>query len=192
MTYAFANFGPLIVFYATNHFWGLKPAIAMAVIWTIGEIVYKRTRREKTTMFFKFSATIAIVFGLIDLTLKDSFLFKYEASMTNVIVGLFFGATIFGEKSIIQEFFERKKNLTEPMKPKQVLFFRWLTVLWVAYFIAKAAFYGWVSWKYSIERALVIRGIVGNTSLALLILGSFALGPQIYRLADKLGLLRSA
>ncbi len=190
--YLFSNFGPLIAFYAINHFFGLKPAIAVTLVVSIVEVVRARICKEETTAFFKFSTAIALVFGVVDLCLTNSFLFKYEPSVTNAITGLFFGATIFSDKPLIQEFYEKRKAPDKPITPEQVLFFRLFTALWVVYFFAKAAFYYWVSRRYSIEKAMVIRGLAGNISLCVLLFGSFAFGRRLFGVAKKLGLLRSA
>ena len=41
LRYAFSNFGPLIAFYAVNHFWGLKPAILASIASVIIEVAHK-------------------------------------------------------------------------------------------------------------------------------------------------------
>lgn len=148
--------------------------------------------REKTSTFFKFSAAIAVSFGIVDLFLKDSFLFKYEAAVTNFITGLFFASTIFADKPLIQEFYERRKGPQHSVKPELVRFFRGFTLVWVIYFFVKAAFYVWVAKRYSIEKGMVIRGLVGNISLGLMIAVSFGFGPILYRLSKRMGLLKAS
>lgn len=85
LSWLLRNFSPLIVFYAANHFFGLKPAIALSMFFSIAGFLRAKIFREKTSTFFKFSAAIAVSFGIVDLFLKDSFLFKYEAAVTNFI-----------------------------------------------------------------------------------------------------------
>ena len=82
LKFAFNNFGPVIVFYAVNHFYGLKPAIAVSTIFSVGEIAYKIRKGQKITGMFKFTALITLVFGAVDLYAQQSFLFKYESAVT--------------------------------------------------------------------------------------------------------------
>ena len=97
LKFLFNNFGPVIVFYAVNHFYGLKPAIAVSTSYSVGEIAYKVRKRQKITGIFKFTAIITLVFGVIDLYAQQSFLFKYESAASNVFMGLFFAASLLAE-----------------------------------------------------------------------------------------------
>ena len=66
------NFGPLLVFYITNHFYGLKIAVAMPLIWILGKIAWSLVRKAKLSLFFKYPAAISVIFGLVDLYLQQS------------------------------------------------------------------------------------------------------------------------
>ncbi len=173
--FIFTNFGPLIVFYGINHFYGLKPAIVASTVVSFGEIAFLVYRRKKATNLFKFSAGITLVFGIVDFYAQQSLLFKYEASATNVLTGLFFGASIFADKTLIQEFYEQRKD-AKTMTPDLAAFFRLLTFIWVIYFFVKAVTYFLIAQKYSFEEGLLIRAVVGSGSfyalLALSIFGS--------------------
>lgn len=191
LTFLLSNFGPLLAFYIGNHFWGIRAGVIATVVWTVGEITFNWIYQRKTSTFFKFSASIAIVFGLIDVYLQQSVFFKYEGALSNVMVGLFFASSLFGEKSIIQEFAEAQGRVSGTLSPDAQYYFKFLTVVWTVYQFAKAAFYAWVAAHYTLEEGLVFRALVGNvTFYALLGISIFGSRPIIKILA-KLGMLPS-
>jgi intracellular septation protein A len=191
LKFTFSNFGPILIFYLANHFYGITVAVCASIVWTIGEVVLLRLSRKPVGTFFKFSATIAIVFGLVDMYFQKSLLFQYEASLTNVMVGLFFLSSLFGEKPIIREFAEAQGRISKELSPDSEYYFKFLTIVWSVYMFAKAAFYFWVAAKFSLEEGLVIRSVVGNVTfyglLAISIFGS----KQIKFILAKLKLLPS-
>lgn len=190
--FAFSNFGPILVFYSANHFLGLKVAVLSSIIWTIGETAFHIARKKPISTFFKFSAGITIAFGLVDLYLQQSFLFKYEAALSNVMVGAFFASSLFGKKPIIREFAEAQGRISKDLTPDGEYYFKFLTVVWSIYSFAKAAFYVWVASNYSLEEGLATRATVGNLSFyALLFLSIFG-AKQIKFALLKLKMLPSS
>jgi intracellular septation protein A len=163
-SFVFGNFGPLVVFYAANHFCGLMTAIAVSFVFSLGEIAWKLHRKEPLTMMFKYTAAVTLVFGCVDLGFQRSVLFKYEAALTNVFTGIFFASTLRGGTSIIEEA-ARKQVGDKPFNDDQRWYFRRLTMVWVAYFFLKAAAYAWLASLYSIEKAMAIRAVAGNVTL---------------------------
>src|ERR1700742_5124464 len=90
------NFGPILVFYGINHFYGLKLAIIGSTVFFISEITLKYFRGTKVTLLFKFTSAMTLIFGAVDLYAQQSFLFKYESVATNVLTGIFFASTLWG------------------------------------------------------------------------------------------------
>lgn len=191
LKFAFNNFGPVIVFYAVNHFYGLKPAIAVSTIFSVGEIAYKIRKGQKITGMFKFTALITLVFGAVDLYAQQSFLFKYESAVTNVFTGLFFGASIFGEKSVIHEYYENTKD-PKPLTRDRLAYFKILTGVWVAYFFAKAAAYAWLAGRVSLEQGMVIRTLLGSGTLYVMLAISIYGSKKIFPMLKSLGMLPPA
>lgn len=187
----FSNFGPFLVFYTANYFINLKAAIALSIAWVVGEIIYHLFKKIPLSMFFKFSATVTIAFGLVDLYLQKSLLFKYEASLSNAAVGVFFVASLFGEKPIIREFAEARGQTSKTISPDNEYYFKFLTVIWSGYMFGKALFYFWVAENYSLEEGLAIRAGIGTISFyALLGISIFASKP-IKLILGKMRLLPS-
>jgi uncharacterized membrane protein len=183
---AFANLGPLIFFYGTNHFWGLKPAIAVSLVYSVGDIAWKLYRRQPIPSLFKFSVATMLVFGSIDLYATTPFLIRYEAVVTNVFTGIFFGLSLRSERTVIEE---AAAQSPEQMNPEKRRFFRILTAVWVIYFFAKAGVYVWVAKHYTIEQALLIRSTFGTASLYGLIFISAGLAKPIFLFLKNRGWL---
>lgn len=187
----FSSFGPILVFYISNHFWGLQFAVITSIVWCIGEISYHKILKKPLSTFFKFSAVLTLTFGVIDIYLQQSIFFKYEAAMTNLLVGCYFASTLFSEKSIIREFAEAQGRIPKQISKDGEYYFRFLTLVWAAYSVIKALFYAWVASNYSLEEGLVVRGIIGNSTFyGLLFLSIFGSKPILYVLG-RLRLLPS-
>lgn len=136
------DFGPLLAFYGTNHWFGFKPAILVAMGWAVNDVSVVTLRGEKVTAFFWFSVTVTLVFGAVDLWLRGPVLLRYESVLTNLVTAAFFGLTLRGERTIIQEFAERQAaargkplNLT----PDTLSYLRWCSIVWTGSFVVKAA-----------------------------------------------------
>ena len=191
LKFAFDNFGPLIVFYAVNRSFGLRSAVVASAAISALEIVWKFYRKAPFTGFFKFSVVVTVVFGVLDLWVKTPIFFRYEASLSNVVTGVYFGMTVRSAKSFIQEWIEKRDG--KPMTDADaILRCRMLTVVWTAYFFAKAGIYGYLSTRYSMEEAMLIRSTAGTASFyALLALSIFAGRPVLVFLQSR-GLLPMA
>lgn len=187
-----SNFGPILAFYIGNHFWGIRAGVVATVIWTVSEIGINLVNKKPTSTFFKFSAVIAIAFGLVDLYLQQTIFFKYEAALSNVMVGCFFAASLLGEKPVIQEFAEAQGRIEKKLSPDGEYYFKFLTVVWSLYSFLKAGFYAWVAANYNLEEGLAFRLIVGNVTFYALLLVSIFGSKQIRFLLGKLKMLPSS
>ena len=189
--FALKNFGPLLVFYIANHFYGLKIAVALSVVWTVGEIIWLLASKQSLSLFFKFSAAVTIGFGLVDLYLQQTLLFKYEAALSNAMMGVFFALSLFSEKPIIREFAEAQGRISSELSPDGEYYFKFLTVVWTIYMFSKAGFYLWLASAYSLEGGLAIRATVGNSTFYCLLAISIFGSAQIKAILARLKLLPS-
>jgi uncharacterized membrane protein len=164
LRFALVNFGPLLAFYAGYYAFGLLGGIAAGVLWVVAELAVTAWKRERPTRLFVMTAALTVGFGAVDLLLQKSVLFRYESVITNVLVGAYFGSSLRGPKTLIQEFYERSLPAGTAPKPHVVVYLRGLTVVWTAYFFVKAAVYGWLSTRYPLEEAMAVRGVVGPVS----------------------------
>jgi intracellular septation protein A len=186
--WVFAEFGPLIVFWALALTLGVKPAIAGSILYILSDAVWRwRTGKPFTRLYLLVSA-LTLVFGGIDLVSTSPFMLKYEAAITNVATGLAFVGGAMGRKPIIQEMAERQGE-SVPATRETRAFFRLFTLVWAAYFFAKAAFYVWAVWTMPMLEAMALRSALGSVSLGLMILVSVTQGRRLFFLCRRLGLL---
>ena len=181
--------GSLVVFYAAKPYLGLRWAIVLSTLYALGEIGRRLLRKEPFTGLFKFSTAMTVLFGAVDIWTGNPTMFKYEAAVSNLMSAVFFGASIVGRKSIIQEFYENRPG-AKPMTPGLVTYFRGFTLVWAAYFVAKAALYAWIAHRYGMDTGLIVRVVLGNVSFYGLLAVSILGGPGIYRLLVRWGVLK--
>jgi intracellular septation protein A len=194
LKFAALNFGPAIVFYGTNHYCGLKPAIIFSTLYTGMDLAFRYWKRLPVNSLYRFSAATTLCFGAVDLYSKAPFLIRYESVATNVITGFFFFVSLFASRTVLEEMAAPQMEGREQAADIAAdlgAFFRFLTVVWSGYFFAKAAVYFWVASNYSIEQAMVIRTTFGTASLYVLIFASAAGGRPFFILMRKLGLLKN-
>lgn len=189
--FAFENFGPILVFYGINHFYGLKAAIVASTLCSVAEIAHKIRRKEKLTSLFKFSALMTLVFGAVDLYSQQSFLFRYEPCVTNIFTGTFFGASLFSNKTVIQEFREKSGD-AKPMTRDRVAYFKLVTLVWTAYFFAKASAYCWMASNMSLEQGMILRTVLGTASFYALLFVSIVGSRRIFPWMKRMNLLPAA
>ena len=119
------------------------------------------------------------------------FMLKYEAVVTNLATGVFFVVGAYGEKPLIQEAAEQRLGAPYPAGADVTRFFQLFTILWAAYFFLKSALYLWFAATMSLTQAMAARSLVGSLSLAAMTGFSIALGPRLFFLCQKWGLLPS-
>lgn len=188
------DFGPLIVFYAANHFFGFVPAIILTMVWSVADVAIVKLKKQQVTAFLKFSIAVTMLFGIVDLYFKGPLFFRYEAAFSNVVTGVFFGLTLRGEKTIIQEFAERRaiaNGSKVPITPDTVYYFRLCSMVWTTYFFLKAGIYAWLGHRYSLEEALAIRLVAGNVTFYSLLFLSIFMAKPIIQLLRRLGVAPS-
>lgn len=191
LIYAITNFGPLLAFYLVNNVFGLKAAISASLLVIVLEVVHFRIKKEKLSAFFLFSSTIAILFGIVDLTMSNPTMFKYEAGTINILFAAFFLGSLLKEKSIVQEIAEQQGRTQKNTSIDKSFFFKILTAIWSAYFLLKAICYTWINLNNSLEYGMVLRFLIGNISLTVMIFLSVYTARSFWRLLEKFKLLPS-
>lgn len=190
--FVYENFAPLVVFAAVNRAAGLRAGIAAAIVFSIVDVAVRLARGKSVTRLYAFCFVTTLLFGAIDLYATDPFIFRYESVATNLLTAGFFGITLFRGKPLIEELAE-KTTSPEKMARADVREYLWvLTLVWTLYFVAKAAVYGWVSYRYSIEEAMAFRASVGTVSIAALLFGERLLRPLVIRGLRAVGLVSAA
>ncbi len=175
------NFGPLVAFLAVNRWLGLLAAIAASMAVAVVEVVVLLARKKPPTRLFVMTTVLTLAFGAVDLWMQRSVLFRFEAVITNVLTGVWFGATLFGDKTMLLELYEKTRKPEDPMPPETPSYLRMLTTVWTLYFFAKAALYAWIGVVYPLDRAIEIRAVVGTASFVALLGGERLVRRPLFR-----------
>lgn len=185
----FASVGPLVVFVGAEHLLNLRWAIGLSTAYTLGEVIWRKARKQKLDQVFIFTAAMTLGFGSIDLVLNQPVFLKYEAVGTNVLTGIYFGVNAYAEKSLIQAAYEKAPN-AKPVTAELAAYFRVLTLVWAAYFFVKSVGYFFVARAYDYDHALAIRTVAGNVSMFALLGLCWLFGEQMFEAAKWLRLVR--
>ena len=180
--------GGLILFWIVLWRFGLKPAIAAALLFVLIDGARRLIGGIGFPKVWILSNGLALAFGLIDLRAATPFMIRYEAVVTNLITGVVFLVGAFGRKPMIQEIAEERQG--GPFEDGLDLrpFFKAFTLVWAGYFFVKALAYVWLVRSMPLEHALAVRSIAGTASFVVMLLISFQ-GRRIYALSRRWKLL---
>lgn len=160
-----SEFATLILFWAVYWPFGIKAAIAATVVYVIVDAVRRHWQGVPFGRLYILSSAMAIGFGAIDLLSKTPFMIKYEAVITNIVIGAIFTVGARGERPIFQNVAEDWTGEAFPKRPDIRRFFALFTLMWAAYFFVKAVVYFWIGETMPMEQALGIRALIGTPSL---------------------------
>ena len=181
-------FASMLIFFGALKLFGLKPAIAATLVFVVLDSLRRLILRVPTPQMYIFSHVMALVFGVVDLTLKTPFMIRYEGVITNLIVAAVFVRGAFGPRLMLMEMVESGRGAPFPPNlPGIRTYFSAFTLVWAAYFILRAGFALWTVQVYPLAQALAIRMVVGNVSMIGLALISTQ-GRRIYQACQALGL----
>ncbi len=189
LRWVLADFGPLLMFWALDLAFGLKPAIAGSVLFILADGMWRWRRGLPFTRIYILTSVLTGVFGSVDLLAATPFMLKYEAVITNAFTGLAFVAGARGSRPLIMELAEQRQGSPFPKRADVTRFFQLFTLLWAAYFFVKAAVYLAVALMMPLTQAMLVRSVAGSVSLALMIAVSVTQGRRLFRLCQWLGLL---
>lgn len=155
------TFAPLVVFYAFEHLVSLLAAIISGIVCGLAIVALQLKREKKASGFTLFVAASVVGFGILDLRYQTGFFVKLEPALGNAISGLFFIGSVLWGKPVIIEFAER--SLGRRMDRARGYLAVW-TLLWGLFFFLRSGTYVWMAYNVSLDRALVIRGVLGPAS----------------------------
>lgn len=187
----FHMFGGLILYWVVLLMFGIKPAIAVTLVFIVAECCWRLATRRPFPVLWWFSNSMALIFGAIDLYANTPFMLRYEATVSNLLTAAFFAAGAFGEKPLVLQFAQRSPNAaTIPTdRPELMRFFRAFTLLWAAYFFVRAVVFFWIMQRPSLSSALLLRTLTGWGSLGVMILISLN-GRHVFMACQRIGWFR--
>lgn len=187
LRFGLENLGPLLIFIGLSRFYGLKVAIAGAVIFVVLDVIRRKWMHLSFPMLYLVSSGLTVGFGLVDLLADSPFMLRFEPVISNLVTfGIFvFGA--FGKTSLLQEIIEQKRGAPFVNRPDLQRFFSYLTLFWALYFLLKAILYLWIGMAFPLDRAVEIRSVFGTISLIAMIAISTTQTRRLYRLCQRFG-----
>jgi intracellular septation protein A len=189
LRFIFAEFAPLIVFWALTVTLGVKGGIAGSLAAILIDSASRRMQRRPFTRLYLVVSFLTLAFGTVDLFAKTPFLIVYEAPITNLLTGAAFVVGAFGAKPMVQELAEARPNANIPQTQEVRRFFRLFTLIWAAYFFLKALIYLWIAATLPLTEALALRSAGGALSLGVMIALSVTQGRRLFGVFRWLGWL---
>ena len=186
LSWFFRNFGPIIMFQSFLYFWGLKPAIVAALIFTFIEITLIKFKKQSLTPYMIFSFSLVIIFGAIDLISDNTIFFQYESAIFSLILAAYMGISMFRKKSILEELAEQQGRISTETYPDKTFFFRFMTSIWMVYFLGKSLGYYFISSRLPVQDFSLLRMIFGTVSFYILLGISLGFSRHIWMLLLKL------
>ena len=182
------EFGPLVVLLALSAAFGVKVAIGGTIAFILVDSARRLWSHIPFTRIYLLSSGLAVTFGAVDLVSETPFMLKYEAVITNVATGIAFVAGARGDKSMLQEIAEQRGEAF-PDRRDVRHYFRLLTLVWAGYFFVKAGVYLWLGAVLPLQRAILLRSLIGGVSLGVMLAVSITQGRRLFFLCRRLGLL---
>jgi uncharacterized membrane protein len=187
-----AGFGPLIAFWGLDLTLGLKAAIAGSVVFIIGDSLWRWWRGLEFTRLYVLISGLTVGFGAIDLVSNTPFMLKYEAVITNIVIGFMLVAGARGSRPIVMEVAEQQHGEPFPDRPNIIRFYQIFTLVWAVYFFAKAGFYLVLGQMMPMTEAMAVRSVFGTVSMAGMMAFSILRGRWLFLLLRRKRLLPQA
>lgn len=134
---------PVILFFIAFKFYGIFTATAVAILATIAQIIYVKTRHGKVDNMLLMSGVIITVFGGATLLLKDPTFIQWKPSILYWLfaAGLLIAQLLFN-KNPIRNLMEKQIQLPDPVWSK-------LNFAWAMLFTALGFLNLYVAFNYS-------------------------------------------
>jgi intracellular septation protein A len=187
-----AGFGPLIAFWGLDLTLGLKAAIAGSVVVIIIDSLWRWWRGLEFTRLYILISGLTVGFGAIDLVSDTPFMLKYEAVITNIVIGLMLVAGARGSRPIAMEVAEQQHGEPFPKRPDIIRFYQLFTLMWAVYFFTKAGLYVILGQMMPMVQAMAVRSVFGTLSMALMMAFSVLRGRWLFLMLRRKRLLPPA
>lgn len=187
----FHTFGGLVLYWTVLLAFGVKPAIAVTLLFVVGEGGWRLATRRPFPPLWWFANGAALVFGAIDLWARTPFMIRYEGAIINLITAGAFALGAVGPEPLVLRIARQRKPDIPADQPEVIRFFRAFTLAWALYFVARAGAFLWIMSTFPLAQALAIRTAVAWMSLGVMLLASFN-GRRVFDICQRLGLFKPA
>jgi len=172
LEFAFKNLAVPIAFYIAFQSFGAKPAILVAISATLIVVLIHAALRIMFSPFFIVASGFTCLFGVMDLIVAQPRYFRLEPFAQNFLLGTVFLVSLVARTPIIAWFAGGlPKNLQPEPGEESAHYMRKLTVIWTAYFYAKAILFLELAFRVNLGELIVLRSIIGGGTLSLMVGG---------------------
>ena len=155
------EYGPLILFFAVNSFYGIYYGTAVLVLATVVSLAYSWVKTRTIPKILAFGCAAVVFFGALTLIFQDETFIKIKPTVVSLIIaaGLIFGQVI--GRNPLKAILGDQMQLQLPDHA-----WRQLTWLWVAMF-ASIALANEIAWRSLSTDAWVTFKVFGLTGISL-------------------------
>ena len=160
------DFFPIILFFAAYKLWGISAATAVAIVATIGQILWLRHRHGKVEPMQWVSLGVIVLFGGATIALHNDTFIKWKPTVLYWLMGGTLAAgQLFFRKNLLKTLMGSQLELPEPAwrvtNWSWIVFFAVMGVLnlWVAYNFDTDT---WVNFKLFGGMGLMVVFVIGQ------------------------------
>lgn len=181
---------PAAVFYGVFALAGVWTAIAAALAWSYGAIVWRALTRRRTSGLLVLTAVLLTGRTALSVIADSTWLYFLQPVISDGVVALLFLLSLASARPMVArlagDFYPMDHELA--MRPRVRRLFRNLTALWAALGLAKAGMTLWLLQSQTLETFILVKSI---SVLAINVLAAFATIGLAAIVARKEGLMGS-
>lgn len=167
------TFGGLVLYWVVLLAFGVKPAIAAALLFVAVEGASRLATHRRFSPLWLFANGAALAFGAVDLWSRTPFMLHYEGAIINLLTAVFFAVGASGREPLVMRIAHQQRPEIPVERLEVVKFFRAFTYAWALYFVARAAIFLWIMSSFPLVQAIAIRTGFAWASLGVMLLVSF-------------------
>lgn len=184
------TFGGLILYWVILLAWGVKPAIAAALLFILIDGGRRLVAGKALPPLWLIGNGAAVLFGLIDLYARTPFMLRYEGAIVNLGWALAFAVGALGRQPLVLQF-ARRRSPDIPDRAEILRFCRAFTIAWSLFFLFRAAAFLWIMTHYPLPQAIAIRTAFGWIGMGAMLLISIN-GRRVFQCCQRLGLFAAS
>jgi len=174
------DFFPIILFFAAFKLWGIYVATAVAIVATIGQILWLRDSHGKVEPMQWVSLGVIVLFGGATIALHNETFIKWKPTVLYWLMGGVLAAgQLFFRKNLLKTLMGSQLDLPEPA-------WRVTNWSWIAFFAVMGVLNLWVAYNFDTDTWVNFKLFGGMGLMVLFVIGQ-ALYLGRYMKADEAG-----